>query len=348
MLVMPENYKVILEKWSDFPAIKKLHKEESDRFNLSVLFESIDRISMPPSDGMETFYEENKKFLVAKIYSRLIFPKIIGFQTIIGQNGLIYYQNNIPPGNPKNTIGKIVGGIDATDCVLAKENLDVFISREELNKIEKIQKDIESIDSLKDLAKNLNIKKNYLDGIASAIAAKIDRKVLDKIANNCGTKKSLDFAKLLGETIKEKWESLYVEMVKTGNEIRDKSFAPFVANFVVTSPEIASVFEDACHGLTSVPPLYMPSATDIQHIGTVCHRWRVYTDPKMSVKRIILGYHGMKSMDQGLFFTANNLFEISDKSADSDKFQTAMNYDLRFVPNGESYYGTIDIENFII
>lgn len=53
-----------------------------------------------------------------------------------------------------------------------------------------------------------------------------------------------DFETALGETIREKYESLYVRVVEVSNVINRKTLHGG-ANWLVTSPEVASIFEPA-------------------------------------------------------------------------------------------------------
>ena len=59
-----------------------------------------------------------------------------------------------------------------------------------------------------------------------------------------------DFSTALGDTIKEKYESLYVKVVEVTNVVHRKTLRGG-ANWIVTSPEVASIFETATAGFAT-------------------------------------------------------------------------------------------------
>jgi hypothetical protein len=60
-----------------------------------------------------------------------------------------------------------------------------------------------------------------------------------------------DFNTALGDTIKEKYESLYVKVVEISNVINRQCCSG--ANWIVTSPEVASIFETTAAGFAPAP-----------------------------------------------------------------------------------------------
>lgn len=128
----------------------------------------------------------------------------------------------------------------------------------------------------------------------------LSRIELEKIAESAGTYVQWDFNTALGDTIKEKYESLYVKCHELNNVLIAKGAAGYF--WIVTSPEIASIFETATAGFS---PLYIPSPInnsyfaddaipypqgiqeEIRCVGTMNSKWRLYIDPDMKVDLIM-------------------------------------------------------------
>jgi hypothetical protein len=126
----------------------------------------------------------------------------------------------------------------------------------------------------------------------------IDREVLSDLRNNDGTVAAWDFNTALGETIKEKYESLYIKIVELSNVVHRKTLRGG-CNWLVTSPEVASIFETATAGFAPAPSETFTSSLGIQYVGTVNNRWKLYKDPLFPNNQILLGYKGDSYMDSG-------------------------------------------------
>jgi hypothetical protein len=129
-----------------------------------------------------------------------------------------------------------------------------------------------------------------------------DSHELSDIARNAGTVCSWDFNTALGDTIMEKYESLYVKCYEVTNVLLKKGAAGYF--WIVTSPEIASIFETSRGGFAPVSskefesniiggvmPLGMPV---IDYKGAVSARWRLYTDGLMPSNMLLIGCNDTK------------------------------------------------------
>ncbi len=103
-----------------------------------------------------------------------------------------------------------------------------------------------------------------------------------------------DFVTAEGETIKEKYEDLYMTVYKLSNAMKDSFRNPRLFNgpeWLVTGPEIASIFETATAGFHPAP--FDRSRTDygvgIEYVGTINARWRLYKDCLAPLDKILLG-----------------------------------------------------------
>lgn len=148
---------------------------------------------------------------------------------------------------------------------------------------------------------NLDAEAELTAVLAQEINLEIDREILGDLRNNAGTVASWDFNTALGDTIKEKYESLYVKLVELGAVVHRKTLRGGI-NWIVTSPEVASMFETATAGFAPAPSETFTSTMGIQYVGTVNARWRVYKDPLFPPNQILGGYKGDSYMDSGYFY----------------------------------------------
>ena len=84
---------------------------------------------------------------------------------------------------------------------------------------------------------NLDAEAELTAVLAQEINLEIDREVLTDLRNNAGTVAAWDFNTALGETLKEKYESLYIKIVELSNVVHRKTLRGG-CNWLVTSPEV--------------------------------------------------------------------------------------------------------------
>lgn len=117
---------------------------------------------------------------------------------------------------------------------------------------------------------------------------------LEDIAINAQTVAAWDFNTALGDTIKEKYESLYVKLVEVTNVLLAKGAKGYF--WIATSPSIASIFETATCGfwptynerdkIGGVFPMGLPQ---VSYIGAINSKWRLYADPTLKENQVIVG-----------------------------------------------------------
>lgn len=198
---------------------------------------------------------------------------------------------------------------------------------------------------------NLDAEAELTAVLAQEINLEIDREVLTDLRNNAGTIAVWDFNTALGDTIKEKYESLYVKVVEVSNVVHRKTLRGG-CNWLVTSPEVASVFETATAGFAPAPSDTFTSSLGIQYVGTVNNRWRLYKDPLFPQGQILMGYKGDSYMDSGYFYCPYVPLTQTPVVLDPESFcprkGILTRYGKKLLREGAKFYARMSIANFII
>ncbi len=198
---------------------------------------------------------------------------------------------------------------------------------------------------------NIDAEAELTQILAKEINLEIDREIITDLRVNAGTVATWDFATALGDTIKEKYESLYIKVVEVSNIIHRKTLRGG-ANWIVTSPEVASVFETATAGFAPSPSNNFESSLGIQYVGQVNNRWRIYKDPLFPRGSILMGYRGDSYMDSGYFYCPYVPLTQTPVVLDPDSFcprrGVLTRYGKKLLREGAKFYARISIQNFII
>jgi len=198
---------------------------------------------------------------------------------------------------------------------------------------------------------NLDAEAELTAVLAQEINLEIDREVLTDLRLNAGTVAAWDFNTALGDTIKEKYEALYVKLVEVSNVIHRKTLRGG-ANWIVTSPEVASIFETATAGFAPQMSETFTSSLGIQYVGTVNSRWRLYKDPLFPPGQILLGYRGDSYMDSGYFYCPYVPLTQTPVVLDPESFcprkGILTRYGKKLLREGAKFYGRITVANFVI
>jgi Major capsid protein Gp23 len=198
---------------------------------------------------------------------------------------------------------------------------------------------------------NLDAEAELTAVLAQEINLEIDREVLTDLRNNAGTVSAWDFNTALGDTIKEKYESLYVKIVELSNVIHRKTLRGG-ANWLVTSPEVASIFETATAGFAPTMSDTFTSSLGIQYVGTINSKWRLYKDPLFPTGQILFGYKGDSYMDSGYFYCPYVPLTQTPTVLDPDSFTPRKGlmtrYGKKLLREGAKFYGRMSIANFVI
>ena len=239
------------------------------------------------------------------------------------------------------------------ECNADLPEVNLVIESEEIAAKTRKLKAVWSYEAQQDLRSqhNLDAEAELTAVLAQEINLEIDREVLTDLRNNAGTVSVWDFNTSLGDTIKEKYESLYVKIVEVSNVVHRKTLRGG-ANWLVTSPEVASIFETATAGFAPAPSETFTSSLGIQYVGTVNNRWRLYKDPLFPQGQILMGYRGDSYMDSGYFYCPYVPLTQTPVVLDPESFcprkGILTRYGKKLLREGSKFYARLSIANFII
>lgn len=160
-----------------------------------------------------------------------------------------------------------------------------------------------SIESQQDLkaSHNLDVEAEVTTFLAEQVNLEVDREIIEDLRNYAGTVATWDYQTATGDTIKEKFEALYVKLVQVANSVHKKTLRAG-ANWVIAAPEVCAVFETATAGFAPAPSSGWETTLGIQYVGTVNSKFRCFKDPGSPTDSLVMGYRGDSSMDVGYFY----------------------------------------------
>jgi len=239
------------------------------------------------------------------------------------------------------------------ECNQDLPEVNLVVESEEIAAKTRKLKAVWSYEAQQDLRsqQNLDAEAELTAILAQEINLEIDREVLTDLRNNAGTVSVWDFNTALGDTIKEKYESLYVKVVEISNVVHRKTLRGG-CNWIVTSPEVASIFETATAGFAPSPSETFTSSIGVQYVGTVSNRWRLYKDPLFPQGQILMGYRGDSYMDSGYFYCPYVPLTQTPVVLDPESFcprkGILTRYGKKLLREGAKFYARLSIANFII
>lgn len=239
------------------------------------------------------------------------------------------------------------------ECNQDLPEINLVVESEEIAAKTRKLKAVWSYEAQQDLRSqhNLDAEAELTAVLAQEINLEIDREVLSDLRNNAGTVASWDFNTALGDTIKEKYESLYVKVVEVSNVVHRKTLRGG-CNWIVTSPEVASIFETATAGFAPAPSEGFTSSLGIQYVGTVNNRWRLYKDPLFPTGQLLMGYKGDSYMDSGYFYCPYVPLTQTPVVLDPESFcprkGILTRYGKKLLREGAKFYARLSIANFVI
>lgn len=239
------------------------------------------------------------------------------------------------------------------ECQQDLPEVNLVVESEEIAAKTRKLKAVWSYEAQQDLRSqhNLDAEAELTAVLAQEINLEIDREVLTDLRNNAGTIAVWDFNTALGDTIKEKYESLYVKVVELSAVVHRKTLRGG-CNWLVTSPEVASIFETATAGFAPAPSETFTSSLGIQYVGTINNRWRLYKDPLFPQGQILMGYKGDSYMDSGYFYCPYVPLTQTPVVLDPESFcprkGILTRYGKKLLREGAKFYARMSIANFII
>lgn len=198
---------------------------------------------------------------------------------------------------------------------------------------------------------NISAEETMTSVLSQEISLEIDREIITDLINGAGTVVNWNLATALGDTLKERYESLYVKVVETSNIIMKKTLRG-QANWVVASPEVCSIFETAVAGFSPAQSTEFESTLGIQYVGMVAGRWKLYKDPLFPVTKVLLGFKGDNVLDSGYYFCPYIPLQMTPTILDPDTLcprkGVITRYGAKMLRDGGKYYAVINIQNFNI
>ena len=198
---------------------------------------------------------------------------------------------------------------------------------------------------------NLDAEAEITSVLAQEINLEIDREIIGDLRTNAGTTTSWDYNTALGDTIKEKYESLFVKVVETSAVIHRKTLRGG-ANWIIASPEVCAIFETATAGFAPSQTEGFTSNLGVQYVGTVNSRWKLYKDPLFQNNQLLMGYKGDSYMDSGYFFCPyvplTQTPVVIDPETLCPRKGLMTRYGKKLLREGAKFYARVSIANFTV
>jgi hypothetical protein len=200
---------------------------------------------------------------------------------------------------------------------------------------------------------NLDAEAELTAVLAQEINLEIDREIINDLITSAGTTSTwtLGSGMAVGDTIKERYESLFVKITELSNVIHRKTLRGG-ANWVVCSPEIAAIFETATAGFAPAPSESFTSSLGVQYVGTVANRWRLYKDPLFPAGKLLMGYKGDSYMDSGYFYCPYVPLTQTPVVLDPEGFVPRKGiltrYGKKLLREGAKFYATLTISGHTV
>jgi hypothetical protein len=239
------------------------------------------------------------------------------------------------------------------ECNSDLPEVNLVVENEEIVAKTRKLKAVWSFEAEQDLRsqQNISAEAELTAVLAQEINLEIDREVLTDLRNNAGTIAVWDFNTALGDTIKEKYESLFVKVTEVSNVVHRKTLRGG-CNWIVTSPEVASIFETATAGYAPAPSETFTSSLGVQYVGTISNRWRLFKDPLFPTGQLLMGYKGDSYMDSGYYYCPYVPLTQTPTVLDPDSLcprkGILTRYGKKLLRDGAKYYARLSIANFVV
>lgn len=171
---------------------------------------------------------------------------------------------------------------------------------------------------------NLDAEVELTQALSELIALEIDREILADLLNNA-TGANFYWSRIPGNfvrkdtgapatkvgggaitftgTVREWYETLIETVIDVANNIHRKTLRGS-ANFLVTSPDVATIFEASVlyKPVLSMDPKETMFTVGTEKVGTLSNRFTVYKDPYFPRNKILVGYKGGSFLETGYVY----------------------------------------------
>lgn len=213
----------------------------------------------------------------------------------------------------------------------------------------------------------MDAESELITGISEEATLELDREIImDLLSLATLTTDAWDRSVPAGMSELDHIRTLITVISKVSNLIHKKTLrAP--ANFIVTSPEIASLFallsshgdyrpiftaDGTPGGPTDYvvrPISYSPVTSNfgVTRVGTLLNRWMVYQDPYFPTNKILVGLRGRSFMDSGYVWAPYIPLEMTQTFLHPDDQGLRKGLRTRYATKKlrQEYYGTITVSN---
>ncbi|MEM2174493.1 MAG: hypothetical protein QXI58_02570 [Candidatus Micrarchaeia archaeon] len=185
--------------------------------------------------------------------------------------------------------------------------------------------------------------------IGSTIALEIDQEVIQDLFNAVDQTSEFytEWDRTPPQGVPDIWhvQSIIYAIGKISNVIHKKTYrAP--ANWIIVSPEIASIieplpqFKGETPGKGELQPL-----SGIHRIGVLADRWVVYRDPYFPKEYILVGYKGSVFYDTGYVYAPYIPLQATPTFYDPDTFAMKKGLRTRYAKKlvRKEYYGLVKV-----
>lgn len=301
-------------EWKKTPYLEGISKEYSPW--VAAVIEMQNRAS---GLGVGTgFTGEDSLSLVQKIFTDFALLEWVGFQPMLRLTSEIQYLTF------KVTGEGIDGDIDWISLTEEQKNsvlINLVIQSETVDaRTRNLKVGPYTKDSMKEAS--------FLDKVAKDVRGSIIDEILTDLRANCATRMS---AAITGDTLKEKWESLYVKLLELSWNVQAKVFRTG-ANWIVAGKHTARLWASGNSGDRQLDE----NSEEVQYLGNVNQRWRLYYDPKADPNEVLMGYKGPSYMDAGYFY--NPYVLLTGTPVGGDKYGLISRYSKRLTRNGAKFY----------
>ena len=165
---------------------------------------------------------------------------------------------------------------------------------------------------------NLDAEVELTQVLSEAIALEIDREILaDLLFNATGANffwsrvpgrfvnktNGTPYSATFTGTVREWYETLVETVIDVANNIHRKTLRG-AANFLVTSPDVATIFEASVlyKPVLSMDPKETMFTVGTEKIGSLNNRFTVYKDPYFPRNKILVGYKGGSFLETGYVY----------------------------------------------
>jgi hypothetical protein len=217
---------------------------------------------------------------------------------------------------------------------------------------------------------NLDAEVELTQVLSEAIALEIDREILADLLYNA-TGANFYWSRIPGNfvrkdtgvtttfrgastypsftgTVREWYETLVETVIDVANNIHRKTLRG-AANFLVTSPDVATIFEASVlyKPVLSMDPKETMFTVGTEKVGTLNNRFTVYKDPYFPRNKILVGYKGGSFLETGYVYAPYVPLIVTPTIYAPEDFTPRKGVMTRYAKKmvRSDFYGTVTVQD---